>query len=429
MATLGGKFLLDQPLQVKGNIISIGNESTVVDLSSSKAVVVGADSSVGAGSAGSIVIGGGSTVGTVAPNNLVLGQSSSVPNNKSFNIVLGNTCTSSGIASVVAGFHSSTSANGTISIGTFATIAAGSDASVAVGNVTVDVNSPYCVGVGQNIQIHSPQAISIGYQSGVGLNSTGSIALGAGSTIGNSNSSTSAIGNAVIVGNGPGTRCAALGTNISFAGGTDVLALGSNLTLAGPGLTSLVVIGAGNTATAFNTSTIIGTAITVNGGAGSGYDVVIGNNNTVGDTTLSTVIGAFNIVPDNVGSVIILSSGTTIAPGHGALGGVMIGGGATITSNAAYAIAIGSAASAGDNQCVIGNSNPAQSAIAMHQFIVRGLTAAAAAIDTINVIDNPAPGSTGLTIVYNAAGTFTNKTIKAAASPPGPSPLLLYVDS
>jgi len=42
-------------------------------------------------------------------------------------------------------------------------------------------------------------------------------------------------------------------------------------------------------------------------------------------------------------------------------------------------------------------------------------------------VSNPAAGSTGLSVVYNTAGTYSNKTIKAAVAPPGGS-LLLYVD-
>ena len=54
----------------------------------------------------------------------------------------------------------------------------------------------------------------------------------------------------------------------------------------------------------------------------------------------------------------------------------------------------------------------------MHQFIVRGLdtsTGPYTAINTLLVTDNPGSGATGLTIVYNSGGTFSNKIVNAAA--------------
>jgi len=62
----------------------------------------------------------------------------------------------------------------------------------------------------------------------------------------------------------------------------------------------------------------------------------------------------------------------------------------------------------------------------IHYFAVRGYNGAA--LDTIRAVDDPSvSGETGLTVVFNSAGAFSNKTLKAAVAPPGGS-LLAYFD-
>jgi formyl-CoA transferase len=63
-----------------------------------------------------------------------------------------------------------------------------------------------------------------------------------------------------------------------------------------------------------------------------------------------------------------------------------------------------------------------------YDFIVQGtLQPGDVAIYTLRALASPAAGECGLVVTYNSAGTITNKTLKAAVSPPVGS-LLTYVD-
>ena len=197
-------------------------------------------------------------------------------------------------------------------------------------------------------------------------------------------------------------------------------------------LTNTIAVGFGNTVTNMATTTVIGQNNTITTAFGASEFIAVGSGNSTVDAGGSVILGHRNVLPAGSGSVLILGSGINQGAGTCGLGAILIGNGAGTTSNSADSIAIGTNSQSSDNSCVIGHSDPTVVTEAMHSFIVRGLDvsipASFVAIDTINVIDNPAAGSTGLTIVYNAGGTYSNKTVKASVSPIPVGSLYLYID-
>lgn len=129
---------------------------------------------------------------------------------------------------------------------------------------------------------------------------------------------------------------------------------------------------------------------------GIGHDVAI--NNALG-CTRSIGIGDGIVITNS--NAIAIGTGTTVS----GLDGIAFGHGATATAS----------------QFIVGDSTNG----ALHYFAVRGNNGGV--LDTIRAIDTPADGETGLTIVFNAAGSYTNKTVKGAVAPPGGS-ILLYMD-
>lgn len=101
---------------------------------------------------------------------------------------------------------------------------------------------------------------------------------------------------------------------------------------------------------------------------------------------------------------------------------VSIGNFLTLTTGA-HAIAFGSSAVAGANTMIVGNNT--NTAMAIHQFSVQGYNGSV--LDTISAVDNPTDGCFGLSVVYNVGGTYSNKTIKGAVTPPTGA-ILLYAD-
>jgi hypothetical protein len=164
---------------------------------------------------------------------------------------------------------------------------------------------------------------------------------------------------------------------------------------------------------------------------GGSEDVVIGNQHQLTGAGGCIVIGSRNVIPFSAGSIIAIGGGIVIAGGLGGLGALLLGNGSTTTAANNYSIAIGVNASAGENECVIGESDVTHTVGAIRTFVVRGLDTSVpgnAVIDTFKAIVNPAAGDTGVTLVYNAAGTYSNKTVRASASPVPVGSLLLYID-
>ena len=394
--------------------------SLVQGASSSSCVLIGDISSIGSGSDVAVGIGRNITIGNSCTATLVQGYNNIVNDGSPNNTVIGQ---DSEIASanqtdiVILGHGDSVWGNGTS--GTQFVAVLGS--SITVGKV--GGNSSLVQAVGAHITVGvSPLNVSCyGNAITVGDTSADVVAIGDALTIaasvdnacviGHSNSTDVSTSDLVIIGHTNSL------TTVSGTPPTAVVCIGNANTVSGPFIDHVVVQGSSNSVSGMNTSTIIGQSNTVVGG-GSGLDVIIGDGNHIGTVTMVVVIGHNNTIPDSAGALVAIGNGCSIAPGLGGLGGIMIGAGANLISAGGYAIAIGASASAGNNQCVIGHSDPAQQFQAMHRFIVRGLdvsTGPFTAIDTLNVNDNPLAGSTGLGIVYNSAGTFSNKTVNAAA--------------
>jgi len=144
-------------------------------------------------------------------------------------------------------------------------------------------------------------------------------------------------------------------------------------------------------------------------GPGSDHSVVVGSGNSVGDLTH----GAYGFV-----------FGAESSISNNARQGLALGQNCTATGDCG--IAIGSFATAGANQCVIGNGQFHAINASIDDFTVYG-SVGGVAVYTLRAVDNPTSGLTGLTLVYNNGVVTTNKNVKAAAVPPGGS-LLLYVD-
>jgi hypothetical protein len=208
------------------------------------------------------------------------------------------------------------------------------------------------------------------------------------------------------------------------AGSTYVVAIGSSVNVVEPS-SHLVAIGDNLNLTGLANSVVIGQQITLTS-VGTSDNVIIGNDILFSGGTfgIGVAIG-WSIRVEEDGQGIVIGPNTHIGSGTY---GVAIGPAAQVAAVDAtkWCLALGAYAEAAGGECIIGHSdnvlNPSPS---VHLFAVRGYNGAD--LDTIAAIDNPADGSTGLSVVYNTGGTFSNKTIKAAASPPVGS-LLLYVD-
>jgi hypothetical protein len=172
------------------------------------------------------------------------------------------------------------------------------------------------------------------------------------------------------------------------------------------------------------------------GTAGTEFETIvsIGCNNKVGGLQRdSTIIGSQNRLGN-----ISYTTPPLGGPSLGGYGNVLMGAllyvpddvvmataiGYYASANGNCSIALGPFASAGANQFIVGVSDITSLDRAIHTFAVRGYNVGA--LDTLLAIDNPADGYTGLTVVFNAGGTYSNKSVQAAAAPP-PGSLLLFV--
>ena len=439
MATLGGKYLIERPIQVADDgIVSIGDAATVVW--GLKSIGIGSSINSPMSDEQCVLVGSDLTLrGNTVVADVLMGRTLWVGQQSSSCVLIGD------ISSID---HNTDIA---IAIGREATIGNNSTGSIVMGYLcTVANNSPNCTLVGQSnaVLTASQQYVALyGYSNTVfGSSPNGSrtekiAVLGSLNTVGTASNNShhiAVVGSDNVIGDNPSYIYVYGSGNTISAGLAHVLVSGDANSVVVSTATmgvGLAVYGTSNTVTNMDVSSIIGQNNTVNGGTYCDTLVVIGYGNTVtNDGTNSSragtiVIGGSNVLPAGGGTIIAIGNGISAVVGNSDSGGILIGLDTALTATTATGIAIGDYASAGNNQCVIGCCSPDGYPFkSIHQFIVRGLDISGnAAIDTINVIDTPAAGSSGLTVVYNTSGTFTNKTLKAALAPPAGS-LLAYFD-
>lgn len=271
------------------------------------------------------------------------------------------------------------------------------------------------------------------------------------------------------------TQVAAVGNFVSVEPTCNqVVALGTTLTVEHDTV-FVVVVGARNyVTTACSRSVVVGTEInvlatcdyTVAAGssiqvnAGSSHGVLAGHAITVGtNSPAAVIVGEFGVVGDNCDNCTVAGPYNTISTnssrasifgnnsqmrgtnpnciivgtvcevrpnssdctlvgqssrvGVGNVDAVVIGHGASTDDALTNVIVVGRGATGlASNTCTVGDSTLGP----IHVLAVRGDNGGA--IDTLSVTDDPADGETGLTVVYNTAGAFANKVLKASASPP-----------
>jgi hypothetical protein len=325
-------------------------------------------------SIGDSVISHGTTNGklvVVGYTNQASGQSSSVYGSD-------NTIQDGSLSVNVVG-NSNVVNSGTVEslvVGSNNTLATGADRAVVTGyHITVSSGDPghaaaFCVASGSLIQVGilSQETVAVGHTVTVGERTLDVVAVGDGLTV------------------------------------TDdcqyITVLGSNSQVGktgDPGISYIVSIGASNDLTLC-----------------AGTSNVVGSNNVFQANCQGHVLGnanTFQVDPEEDFNTY----------------GIAIGTGCTILSTGQiWAIAIGYHATAGDGQCIIGDSdNTVDPKPQIHYFAVRGYNGLA--LDTIRAVDDPADGESGLAVVYNAGGTFSQKMLKASASPPVGA-LLAYLE-
>lgn len=366
MANLGGKFLFDQPIQFEGDSVSIGDEHTFIDPSSSHCVALGAGATIGSNSTGSIVAGAGSTVGNTSPNNTVLGQACTVGNGKSFNIVMGNTLVANGNASIVGGFHSVCQSNEGIALGFFSIINGGSDNSIAIGSsLTLDVTSPgsILIGTTSTIETSCPSGIGIGQRLDV------------------------ASPHAIVMGD----------TSQVIAGMDCSVALNANLNNTNATNTKASIAINGYVGTAVMGSPLL---ITANVGGNIALGSIIYGNTSVGCTAINGFIGAGSTTSVSINSSLGQNCTSNVCIGGGSADGLVDAVAVLGTATTSYEVVIGKAPTILD---------PSHGVTLFHS------PSTILNVDLFAFSDSPISGSTGLTVIYNSSGTFLNKTVLAAA--------------
>ena len=202
-----------------------------------------------------------------------------------------------------------------------------------------------------------------------------------------------------------------------------VVSIGDHHLLTGPFVDQVVAIGSRITLPSMVSTVAIGDHIVITTG-GTGYDVFIGSLLTIGSAVGLSVVMGYNVIVGD-GAQCIAIGPTVSIPANSR--GIAIGPGAQTTSDTHHwAIALGAAAVAGNDEFIVGASNHIEDPdSSIHHFQVQGYNGGN--LNTIDAIDNPASGDIGLSIVYNAAGTYSQKTVHASASPTA-GKLLLYID-
>lgn len=317
MATLGGRFLFDQPIQFDGNTVLIGNENS----------------------------------------NIVSGTSN-------------------------------------CAIGLQATVGGGNESFGAGANVSIDGSG--CVGVGSLISLATSQVV---VAAGQALSVVGTLAT-----------SVVMVGNSIqliasATPTNPVRQCYVMGSTITVDhDAAQAVIIGCSLPMA-QFTTNSVIIGDNLTHSQYGANTLFGPE----------QSVILGTHHTIFGNTPGVLIGgyctAYADSSNGIGIGLSVILGDATHPGNG----VAIGNGATLVCTGSNCgIALGKGASAGDNEFIVGKSdNSGVLNASIHHFAVLGYNGGN--INTISVRDDPADGFTGLTIVYNASGTYSNQTIRAKA--------------
>jgi hypothetical protein len=466
MATTGGSFLLAQPIVFRSRVVSVGDlltsalgpQSTVVGPESLTAVAANRSVSVGF------------QCSALGADDVIVGQSCSADVLAEKCVIVGNTCSASGgsVQSVMIGCNLSIGAppgtpfSNAILVGCNNSSASGGggDTVIMVGN---NLNHGGAGNVSRNILVGDDNTSSGCTNTGaIGHNHSltngvdvhvygGTIVFGAGSN--------NSVGIGVTVAAGTNTTLnVLLGTTLSL--GNDSLkcvVVGNNVALPA---NSVAVVVLGDGAYASNASVAIGQQARVGyGGVGGNGCVVVGALSTIGvSTNNSASIANSSVGNSSGGSLAIVNSqiGDT-SPSCAAIANSAVGNtsnicvailsstvgvgcrdsfaavSSTIAAGAQGAIAILGVCS-GSNSIALSNATALANefvaggvllATSFRTFQVRGYNGVS--LDLIKAVDTPAAGSTGLSVIYNDGAATTNKTLRAAASPPVGA-LLLYVD-
>ncbi len=424
-----------------GTSLSIG--------ASDQSVIMGDTISLGTGNQANVVIGRSLTRGDANSSCVQIGDISSLGNGSDVVVQIGreaNVGSSSGRTNSI-GFQCSigdSCPNSTL-IGTTSSIASGSTVIFAGGtNVNVGSNSLNVVALGATLSLSGPSqqhvavvgdTITILGAAPNGTRTQNIVALGSTHAIGNTDVSTEravVIGANLQLGNAANNQMAdiiLMGSSNTItdpapaAPTASVICLGDNNTITGPLVTDAFVLGSTISITSIGSIVAIGDSITASSASGTAQMICIGSNITSTAAGLSIIIG-MNASAGLDSQCIAIGPGVSIAANSR---GIAIGPGATTTSDTHHwAIALGLNASAGNDEFIVGKSNTAGDPdSSIHHFQIQGYNGGN--LNTIDAIDNPAAGDTGLMIVYNTAGVFSNKTVHASASPPAGA-LLLYID-
>jgi hypothetical protein len=284
----------------------------------------------------------------------------------------------------------------------------------------------------------------IGLSVTQGNGSSENVLVGHGSSIGAASNSNVVVGQSAAAGDNVITAVV-LGASASVLAGVSVC-IGPSATISIDGISSVViggnaastaeaavVVGPGSSvasdyATALGANSIIGTddegCVAINGTIGNNAAGSVNISGTVNaNCSYTVIIGPTNIASAGARGNAIGWNNTINAA---VLAASILGDHCTVTGDGG--IAIGSYATAGANAVVFGDSSPHAVSAAIHSFTVRGYNAGA--LDTLVAIDNPASGSTGVTVVfYSGVGAPVNRVLKAATSGsvPGGS-LMVYID-
>jgi hypothetical protein len=164
---------------------------------------------------------------------------------------------------------------------------------------------------------------------------------------------------------------------------------------------------------------MIGANLSVGGGVDGDSTtsvVAIGSNINVGVADGVVAVGEGITISGVTGTaavdVIAIGFGIDLSGSDYTKGGIALGNSAQIASGG-YSIAIGTYATAVIGQCVIG-ANTGDGYQPIHEFTVCGYVGGNP-VNTINVIDDPVSGCSGLSVVYYDGSTYSNKTLKAVS--------------
>jgi hypothetical protein len=433
-------------------LIGHGNQCTSLPTPQSKNIAVGSTNIIRGST--TVSVGHDNTTGLASTLTYVVGGSISIDNSSAQIVAFGCSLTvgaPSGTPftnAILIGCNNSTSSGG------------GGDTVIMVGN---NLNHTGAGNVSRNLLLgddnnstNCTNTGSIGHNHSL-VNSVEVHVYGGTIVVGNGSSTTICAGSAITTGTTTSLNVL-LGTTITVGHNAfKCVVVGNNIVLPD---NSVAVVVLGDGAYAANASVAIGQQARVGfGGVGGNGCVAIGALSFVGTSTNNSAAianstvgnsagGSLATVNSNIGdnspscaalanssvatgsTVCFAATSSTVGTGcaecfaavastidNGVLRAIAINGTATGTHSIALAGGV-----AGANEMVVGGSLLANS---FRTFQVRGFNGVT--LNTIRAIDTPSAGETGLSVIYNNGVAVTNKTLKAAASPPVGA-LLLYVD-